>query len=78
MTLFLLGTIRNSVWTGSSVVLYVEPRAAQIPTGDRLGGKIVALYEPSGRFNHTPARQCPLCSRCQARNPKVTSSLSYY
>ena len=47
------GTIRNSVWTGSSVVLYVEPRAGQIPTGDGLDGKIAALYEPSGRSNHT-------------------------
>ena len=62
MPLFLLGTIRNSVWTGSSVVLYVEPRAGQIPTGDGLDGKFVALYEPSGRFNHALARQRPLYS----------------
>jgi hypothetical protein len=78
MPLFLLGTIRNSVWTGSSVVLDVEPRAAQIPTAAGLGGKIVALYEPSGRFNHTPARQRPLCSSCQAHNLRVTNSSNHY
>lgn len=64
MPLFLLGTIRNSVWTGSSVALYVELRAGQIPTGDGLDGQIVTLYEPSGRFNHTLARQRPLYSSC--------------
>ena len=68
MPRFLLGTIRNSAWTGSSVVLYVEPRTGQIPTGDGPDGKIVALYEPSGRFHHTLARQRALCSSCQARN----------